>query len=88
MSSLEVPTRTRGEEYESLAFTFCKIATVVALTGKWALPVAAGCSAVLYVLAFTNGKKDTRCVLRYPLLISFLWGSVALITLWKRAHQG
>ena len=79
-------TKTRGEELESLAFTFCKIATVVALTGRWALPVAAGCCSVFYVLAYLQGKKDTRCVLRYPLLISVFWGSVAIVALWKRVH--
>jgi hypothetical protein len=76
------PERTRGEAYERLAFTFCKTATLVLLTWKFALPVAAGGAAVFYVLAELNGKKDTRCILRMPLLIAGFWGVICLVSLY------
>lgn len=71
----------RGAIFEGIAFQFCKIATVALLAGRFALPVAAGLCAVFYVLAWFNGKRDTRCVLKYPLLIAAFWGVVAVIAL-------
>lgn len=75
---------SKGEELEGTAFTFCKAATLVALSGKWALPVCAGGAALFYVLAYRHGKKDTRCVLRYPLLIAAFWGFIAVASLWHK----
>lgn len=75
------PARTKGERYEALAFTFCKTATLVLLTQKFALPVSAGVAAVFYVLAEVHGKKDTRCILKHPLLIAAFWGSIAVCAL-------
>jgi len=72
----------KGEVFERLAFTFCKAATIVLLTQRFALPVASGAAAVFYVLADRHGKKDTRCVLRAPLLIAAFWGAVCLISLY------
>ncbi len=74
--------RTRGEVYEGMAFTFCKAATIILLTQKFALPVAAGAAAVFYVLADRHGKKDTRCILRLPLLIAAFWGVVCAVSLY------
>ncbi|MEZ0325102.1 MAG: hypothetical protein ACAH95_04290 [Fimbriimonas sp.] len=73
--------KSKGQVYEGIAFQFCKIATVTLIAGRFALPVAAGACALFYVLAVVNGKKDTRCVLRYPLLIAFLWAIVCGVSL-------
>jgi len=77
-----VPSSTRGEAYERVAFTFCKAATIILLTQRFALPVASGAAAVFFVLADLHGKKDTRCVLRTPLLIALFWGVVCLVSLY------
>ena len=78
-----VPRRkTKGEVYEGIAFTFCKIATVILIAQKFALPAAAGAAAVFYILAHLKGKKDTRCFLRIPLLLAGFWGSVCLVSLY------
>ena len=82
LSVAPAPGRTRGEVYEGLAFTFCKAATIVLLTQKFALPVASGAAALFYVLADRHGKKDTRCTLRVPLLIAAFWGAVCLVSLY------
>lgn len=72
-----------GERCEALAFTFCKCATLVLLTGVYALPIAAiGCS-VFYVMAHFKGCKETRCVFRYPLLVAAFWAVVATISISK-----
>lgn len=73
--------KTKGEKYESLAFTFCKAATLILLTGRLALPVAAGAAAVFYVLAFRNNKRDTRCVGQAPLVIAAFWSVVCVVSL-------
>ena len=75
------PERTKGEVYEGIAFQFCKIATVALIAGRFALPLAAGCCAIFYVLALMKGKRDTRCVLRYPIVLVVLWGTVAVWSL-------
>jgi hypothetical protein len=74
------PTKTRGEVYEGIAFQFCKVATVALIAGRFALPVAAGLCAVFYVLAWRNGKRDTRCVMRHPPLIAAFWGVVSVVS--------
>ena len=73
---------TRGEVYERVAFTFCKAATLILLTQRFALPVASGAAAIFYVMADRHGKKDTRCILRVPLLIAAFWGAVCLVSLY------
>jgi len=70
-------SKTPAEKLESTAFTFCKIATVCAIAGRFALPIAALAAAVLYVAAFLKGKQDTRCILRWPLLIAGFWVFIA-----------
>lgn len=83
--------RTPGERYEALAFTFCKTATLVLLTQKFALPVSAGLAAMFYILAQVNGKQDTRCILKHPVLIAAFWGSIAvcslILQLWPLFHR-
>ena len=80
MTTIGQSERTRGEVYEGVAFQFCKVATVALLAGRYVLPVAASLCAILYVAAYVKGKRDTRCVLRYPLLISAFWGVIAIIS--------
>jgi hypothetical protein len=75
---MEARTRTKGEVYEGLAFTFCKIATVVLITQRFALLAAAAGAAVFFGLAYYHGKTDTRCVARYPLAIGSFWAVVAV----------
>jgi hypothetical protein len=76
------PAPTQGEAYEKLAFNFCKAATIVLITGRYALLVASGAATVLYLLAFRHGKHDTRCVLRHPLISAGFWGIVCLLSLY------
>ena len=79
-SPLTATVEARGEKFEGLAFTFCKAATIILLTQRFALPVASGAAALFYVLAVVNGKGDTRCVLRVPLLIAAFWGAVCAVS--------
>lgn len=74
--------RSKGEVYEGIAFQFCKVATVSLIAQRFTLPVAAGCCAIFYVLALAHGKRDTRCILRYPALLVGFWGVVAGVSLW------
>lgn len=74
-----VPTgKTPGEKFEGIAFTFCKAATIILLTQKFALPIASGAAAIFYVLAFVSGKRDTRCWLASPPIIAGFWGTVCI----------
>ena len=80
MDATQIQPSTRNssaEKLEGIAFQFCKIATVSLLFGRYTLPAAALLCAILYVVAFVKGKRDSRCVLRYPLLIAGVWGLVA-----------
>lgn len=78
IQTLLEPVKSKGEIYEGIAFQFCKVATVALLAGRFVLPVASGLCAIFYVMAVVKGKKDTRCVLRHPLLIAALWGFVCV----------
>jgi hypothetical protein len=51
--------KSKGEIYEGIAFTFCKAATIILLTQKLALPVAAGAAAVFYLWP-TGTARRTR----------------------------
>lgn len=82
------PPKGRGEVFEGIAFQFCKVATVTLIAGRFALPVAAGLCAIFYVLAWMKGKRDTRCVLKYPLLIAGFWGLVAVVALVRILQPG
>ena len=72
--------KTSGEKFEGLAFTFCKAATIILLTQKFALPVASGAAAIFYMLAYLNGKQDTRCFMLYPPLIASFWSLVCIVS--------
>ncbi len=78
----EKPTLSRGEAFEKLAFTLCKIATFALFTGRFALPLAATGAALFFLLAHFNGKRDTRCLFKHPMLIAAFWLAVALVWVW------
>lgn len=71
----------QGTKFEGIAFSFCKAATVALVFQKFALPAVALLSAVFFLLAVFYGKKDTKCVLRYPLFIAVFWIVIAAIWL-------
>ena len=73
-------TVSPGQRYEKLAFTFCKAATICLLAGRYALPVAGGLAALYYLASYRHGVRETRCVLRYPLLIAVFW--ISVIAIW------
>ena len=77
-ASPSITEKPSADKLEGIAFQFCKIATVSLIAGRFTLPVAAGLCAVLYVVAWFKGKRDSRCVLRFPLLIAGVWGFVAV----------
>lgn len=77
-----VDPRTRAEVFEGLGFSFCKVATVALLTGRWCLPVASGLCAGFFLLAHLGGKRDTRCLLRHPLLAALVYGAVCAGSIW------
>ena len=79
-SCLAPKEKTQGEKFESLAFTFCKAATIILLTQKFALPVASGAAAMFYALAFVSGKTDTKCWFLFPPAIAGFWSIVCIIS--------
>ena len=80
--------KTPGEKLEGIAFTFCKVATVALIAGKFTLPIASGLASLLYVWAYAKGQRDTRCVLFYPLLIAAFWAIVSAISFWAILEPG
>ena len=74
----------RAETFGRLAFAYCKIATVSLLLGKYALTVAAGLIEAFFILGWWQGKRDTRCYLRYPLAAAGFW--ISVVSLWMVAE--
>jgi hypothetical protein len=79
--------QTPGEQWEGMAFTFCKAATLVllfqlVLGPRFVLPAVCLGTALLYVTAFSQGCTATRCLLRHPLLIVGFYAGVAALALW------
>ena len=77
MSDATIAVKPKGDIYEGIAFQFCKVATVALICQRFTLPIAAGLCCLFYVLAFANGKRETRCVLKNPLLVGAFYGLVA-----------
>ncbi len=75
-----IEPKTKGEKFEGVAFQFCKVATVALLAGRFVLPVASGLCAVFYALAWFNGKRDTRCVLKYAPVLVVFWGAICAVS--------
>lgn len=69
----EVENKPVKGNYEGVAFTFCKCATVALVCGRFALPVAATLSAVLYIVGYFKGERETRCILGPPLVVAAFW---------------
>ena len=70
---------------EGIAFTFCKAGTIMLLAlplRKFALPSVAGLTATLFIIAAVLGQKESRCVLRKPLIIAAFWGAVCAASLY------
>lgn len=68
--------KPKGLVLEGIAFQFCKIATVSLLAGRYTLPVASGLCATFYLWTYVAGQHTTRCILRYPLLLTLFWGAI------------
>jgi len=77
---IAAPGKTKGEKYEGIAFTFCKAATIMLFTQRFALPISSGAAAIFYILAYINGKKDTCCIMRLPLYIAAFWFIVCILS--------
>lgn len=75
-----------NEKLGRLAFAWCKVATPSLLLGRLALPVAAFLSSGLFIWAYIQGKKDTKCYLKYPLLAAGFW--LVILALWLWAEFG
>ncbi|HEY3779666.1 MAG TPA: hypothetical protein VGL56_01185 [Fimbriimonadaceae bacterium] len=73
--------KTPAQKLESTAFTFCKVATVALFAGRYTLPVAGLLSAGLYVAAYIKGQRESRCILKWPLLIASFWILVSAVWL-------
>ncbi len=80
------PRPARGEAFEKVAFSLCKIALFCLLTGRFALPLAATGAALFFGMAVWNGKRDTKCWAKQPLGIAAFWLLVAGVWLWKNWH--
>lgn len=71
---------TKDNKAGRLAFAYCKIATFSLIAGKFALPLAALLSATLFIVGYVQGKRDTKCYLRYPLIAAGFW--ILVLTFW------
>jgi hypothetical protein len=69
-----------SEKLGRLAFAWCKVATPCLLLGRFALPVAAFLSSSLFIWAYVQGKKDTKCALKYPLFAAGFW--IIILSIW------
>lgn len=81
------PTKTTGDKWEGIAFTFCKAATIVLLVtllqgARFLLPIIAGAACLLYLIAYFSGKKETRCIIGHPLFVATFWAIISGFSLW------
>lgn len=83
----EVGERTRGEIFEGIGFQFCKVATVALICGSWTLPIASGLCAAFFLAGWVGGKRNTRCVLRSPLLAAAFYGIVCAVSVWWKLRR-
>lgn len=82
------PQLQPGEGIEKLAFTFCKCATVALICGRFALPIAATLSAILYLSAHQKGFRETRCILGPPVRVAAFWLLVVAGWVWWTYFKG
>jgi hypothetical protein len=80
-------SKSTGEKWEGIAFTFCKAATIVLLItllrgARFMLPIIAGATCLLYLVTYFSGKKKTRCIISHPLLVAVFWAFISGLSLW------
>ena len=78
---------TSSAVWERVAFGWCKVATMLLLTaplGRFALPVVALLTSALFVGAYVRGARESRCILKRPLLIAAFWGIIGAVLLWRQ----
>lgn len=85
--STNPPPKTRAEKCECIAFTFCRAATILLVIhmlqlSRFALPIVAGVTTLLYIAAYIAGQKSSRCILGKPIIIATFWGVVSLLSLY------
>jgi hypothetical protein len=73
LEATNAAVKTPAQKLEGVAFTFCKVATVALIAGRYTLPVAGLFSASLYIAAHFKGQRESRCILKWPLLIAAFW---------------
>ena len=84
MSIDETQSNPRESKLGRLAFAYCKIATFSLLAGRFTLPLAALLSASFFIISYVQGKKDTKCYLRYPLMAVGFW--LVILAIWIGLH--
>ena len=72
----------QGRRYEGWAFTFCKAAFLVLMTGRFALFVLSGLACFFYILASAKGVREWRCWAKPPYVTVF-WGIICLFEAWR-----
>ena len=77
----------QGRRYEGWAFTFCKAAFLVLLTGRYALFALSGLATVFYVLAALKGVRKWHCWAKPPYVTVF-WSVVCGLEAWRLWGQG
>lgn len=80
--------RSQGEKLESLAFQFCKVATVALICQRFTLPIAGLLASGLFVAAYMKGKKETRCFLGPPLMVASFWIAVTAVWVYLNYFRG
>lgn len=81
-----VPCKSRGDIYEGIAFTFCKAATAslfitLLLSQRFVVPALLLLTVTYYALTWYNGRKVSRCLMRFPWLIISVYGTLGLLSL-------
>lgn len=71
-----------GRRFEGWAFTFCKAAFLVLLTGRYALFALSGLATVFYLLAAARGVKTWHCWAKPPYVTVF-WAIVCAVEAWR-----
>jgi hypothetical protein len=65
----------KGQKYESLGFTWCKIGSIalIAVFPQAALLLASALAIYYYARAWSLGVDRSCCILRHPLIIIGFW---------------
>jgi hypothetical protein len=80
------PPLSRPDNYERLAFTFCRMGTIGLIAWVVTPPIfvlaVAIVAIVLYAKSITLGVSWSKCFLRRPTLIIALWAAIAAADLY------